>query len=80
MSHAYRLSGLKAISDLDLPDLLPWDGEDGAPADVTFSLGGVPPQLAAPDHVAPIFSTKGRREYFLALPGTGRSWSATASR
>ena len=72
MSHAYRLSTLKLESDLDLPELMPWDGPDDAPADLVFRLGPVPPQLDQSDHVAPVFQTKGRGDYLLKLPGTGR--------
>jgi hypothetical protein len=72
MSHAYHLSTLKIDSDLDLPELRPWDGPAAAPADAVFRLGTVPTRLEAPDHVAPIFQTRGRSEYLLALPGTGR--------
>jgi hypothetical protein len=72
MNHAYRLSALRLDSDLDLPELTAWDGPADAPADVAFRLGKVPPRLEAPDHVAPVFQTKGREEYLLALPGTGR--------
>lgn len=41
MSGAYRLSGLKLVSDLPLPELLPWDDDDRV-ADVEVRLGQVP--------------------------------------
>lgn len=72
MTHAYRLAALKLESDLDLPDLMAWDGARAATADVVVRLGNVPSRLDAPDHIAPIFQTKGRGDYLLALPGTGR--------
>jgi hypothetical protein len=72
MSHAYHLAALKLESDLELPELMPWDGPDDAPADLIIRLGKLPPRLDMPDHVAPVFQTKGRSEYLLALPGTGR--------
>lgn len=72
MTYTYRLNGLKIASDLELPQLVPWDGAADAPADAAFHLGHVPPQLETPDHVAPVFQTKGRNEYLLAVPGTGR--------
>jgi len=72
MSYAYRLSALRLESDLDLPELMPWDGPGDAPADIVVRLGKVPARLEAPDHVAPVFQTRGRSEYLLALPGTGR--------
>jgi hypothetical protein len=46
MSHAYRLSALKLLSDIELPELLPWDGGCEAPADLYFRLGRVPDELA----------------------------------
>jgi hypothetical protein len=72
MSHTYRLCTLKLESDFELPELTAWGGPTDSPADVVFRLGAVPPRLDAPDHVAPIFQTKGHSEYLLALPGTGR--------
>jgi hypothetical protein len=72
MTHAYSLSGLKVASDFDLPALDPWDGPDHAPVDIVFRRDKVPLRLDHPDHVAPIFQTRGRSEYLLALPGTGR--------
>src|SRR5262249_17464149 len=71
MTNAFRLSGLKLQSDLDLPALPPWDGPEAAPADVVIRLGKVPSRLDRPDHIAPIFQTGGGA-YLLALPGTGR--------
>lgn len=72
MNHAYRLAKLKIESDLALPDLTPWDGPATSPADIAFRLGTVPLRLEAPDRVEAIFQTRGRDEYLLTLPGTGR--------
>jgi len=72
MNHAYRLAALKIESDLELPDLQPWDGPANSEGDITFRLGTVPAQLEAPDRVEAIFQTRGHDEYLLALPGTGR--------
>jgi hypothetical protein len=72
MNHAYRLATLKIESDLALPDLTPWDGPAASPADIAFRLGAVPPRLETPDRVEAIYQTRGREEYLLALPGTGR--------
>ncbi|HYH37818.1 MAG TPA: serine kinase, partial [Azospirillum sp.] len=43
----YALCGLKVASDLPLPDLLPWTGDDRAP-DIEVQLGGVPERVAEP--------------------------------
>jgi hypothetical protein len=72
MNHAYRLAALKIESDLELPDLPPWDGPATAQADIAFRLGMVPLRLEAPDRVEAIYQTRGRDEYLLTLPGTGR--------
>jgi hypothetical protein len=72
MNHAYRLAALKIESDLDLSDLTPWDGPATAQTDIAFRLGTVPLGLEAPDRVEPIYQTRGRDEYLLTLPGTGR--------
>jgi hypothetical protein len=72
MTQAYWLGGLKLDSDFSLPALARWDGPDDAAGDVAIRRGEVPPKLDRPDHIGPIFQTRGRSEYLLALPGTGR--------
>jgi hypothetical protein len=72
MSYAYRVCALKIESDLDLPELTAWVGPSESAAEVVIRLGELPSRLAAPDHVAPIFQTRGHAEYLLALPGNGR--------
>jgi hypothetical protein len=72
MIHAYRLAGLKIESDLELPDLSPWNGPANSAPDVAFRLGKVPAGLETPDRVEAIFQTRGRDEYLLTLEGTGR--------
>jgi hypothetical protein len=72
MIHAYRLAGLKIESDLELPDLSPWNGPANSAPDVALRLDKVPAGLQAPDRVEAIFQTRGRDEYLLTLPGTGR--------
>jgi hypothetical protein len=72
MNHAYRLATLKIESDLALPDLTPWDGPADSQPDIAFRLGTVPLRLEAPDRVEAIYQTRGRDEYLLTLPGTGR--------
>jgi hypothetical protein len=71
MTFAYRLAGLKIESDLDFPDLMPWDGPATEP-EIVFRLGNVPPRLEAADRVEAIFQTRGQAEYLLSLQGTGR--------
>ncbi len=72
MTQAYQFHGLKLESDFHLPALAPWDGPGHSPTDIVVRRAAVPPQLDRPDHVAPVFQTKGASEYLLALPGTGR--------
>jgi hypothetical protein len=72
MNYAYRLATLRIESDLELPDLMPWDGSAAAEPDIAFRLGKVPAQLESPDRVEAIFQTRGRDEYLLNLPQTGR--------
>ncbi len=72
MPRAYHFHGLKLESDFHLPALAPWDGPRHARCDVVVRRAAVPPRLDAPDHVGPLFQTKGTSEYLLALPGTGR--------
>jgi hypothetical protein len=72
MTRAYHFNGLKLESDFHLPALSPWHGPHHAPTDIVVRRATVPAQLDCPDHIAPVFQTKGAREYLLALPGTGR--------
>lgn len=71
-SYAYRLASLKVEADLDLPDLSPWDGPSAAVPDIVIRLDEVPTQLQDADCIEAIFQTRGRDEYLLTLPGTGR--------
>lgn len=50
----YELCGLKFASELPLPELLPWSGDD-RPADVDIVLGSVGPSLDEAIHVGPFF-------------------------
>jgi hypothetical protein len=72
MTQAYHFNGLKLESDFHLPALAPWDGPCHARPDIVVRRALVPPRLDSPDHIAPLFQTKGASEYLLALPGTGR--------
>lgn len=72
MAQAYNFNGLKLESDFHLAALAPWDGTCRGHSDIVVRQAAVPPQLDAPDHIGPVFQTKGTSEYLLALPGTGR--------
>ena len=72
MSHTYRLSSLKLVSDVELPELMPWDGRAGAPVELVFRIGKVPAQLEAPDYVASFLQTKGRNRYLAGRSGNAR--------
>jgi hypothetical protein len=66
MTHTYRLSAHKLLSDIELPELMPWDGGCESPAELLFRLGNVPARLEKPDHEAGGFATQGRDRYLLA--------------
>lgn len=72
MAQAYNFNGLKLESEFHLAALAPWDGPGHARSDIVVRQARLPPQLDSPDHVAPVFQTKGASEYLMALPGTGR--------
>ena len=72
MSRAYRLSALKLVSDIELPELMPWDGCSDAPVELAFRLGKAPAQLETPDYVASFFQTKGRDRYLAGWPDDAR--------
>ncbi len=72
MAQAYNFNGLKLESEFHLPALAPWDGPRHARSDIVVRQAQVPPHLDSPDHIAPVFQTKGASEYLLALPGIGR--------
>jgi hypothetical protein len=42
MSHAYRLSNLKVLSDIELPELMPWTGASDMSDEVFFRVGEIP--------------------------------------
>lgn len=66
MSHAYRLASHKVLSDIELPELLPWNGVPSAPVELRFRLGRVPANLDAPDHKTQGFETQGAGRYLLS--------------
>jgi hypothetical protein len=72
MNYAYRLASLKLTSNFELPGLPAWEGQADAAADLVFRLGKVPEALDDPDHVAPLFQTKGPSEYLLVVRGSAR--------
>ncbi len=72
MPQAYHFNGLKLESDFHLPALAPWDGPRHVRCDIVVRQAPVPLRLDSPDHVAPVFQTKGGSQYLFALPGTGR--------
>ncbi|MEA2904155.1 MAG: hypothetical protein QOI12_1542 [Alphaproteobacteria bacterium] len=72
MNYVYRLASLKLASEFELPGLTAWEGPADAAADLIFRVGNVPVRLHNADHVAPLFQTRGRSEYLLALPGSAR--------
>jgi hypothetical protein len=72
MTDAYWLNGLKLESDFSLPAFAAWTGAPDARTDIAVRRGKVPSRLSRPDHVAPLFQTRGTGEYLLVLPGTGR--------
>ena len=72
MSHTYRLSALKLVSDIELPELMPWDGRSEAPVELVFRIGKVPARLEAPDYVSSFLQTKGRDRYLRAWPDDAR--------
>jgi hypothetical protein len=72
MSYVYRLAGFKFVSDIELCELLPWDGRPEAPVEVVLRIGKVPPQLEAPDYVGSFWQTKGRDRYLAAWPYEAR--------
>ena len=64
MRHFYRLSALKLASDIELPELLPWDGRSDEPVELSFRLG----QVREPDEP----DGTGRKRYFAAYPDEAR--------
>ena len=48
MSYAYRLSTLKVVSDIELPELVPWSGACDEPDQVFFRVGDIPHALTKP--------------------------------
>ena len=59
-------------SEFPLPELLPWTGPADAEPDLRFRYGAVPDHLENADYVAPLFQTKGKDLYLLAIQGSAR--------
>jgi len=72
MSHAYLLSALKLVSDIELPELMPWGGRPDAPADLVFRLGKVPARLDTSDRAASGCQAKGRGRYLTVFADEAR--------
>jgi hypothetical protein len=72
MSHAYRLSAFKVVSDIELPELMPWGGRSEDPVELVFRIGKVPAQLEAPDYASSFLQTKGRNQYLGGWPDDAR--------
>ena len=54
MSHTYRLGGHKLVSDIELPELMPWDGQDEAGDVLRFIIGlDDAPVTGQPRYVVP---------------------------
>lgn len=52
--YRYRLCGLPLASDMALPELLPWGGEDGRAPEIEVRFGDVPDRLPESIHEGPI--------------------------
>ena len=66
----YRLCGWRVRSDLALPDLLPWHGDDRAP-DIHIRLTEVPAALTDPVHAGPLLQIARDGTCRFALPRVG---------
>ena len=67
MSYAYWLSDLKIVSDIELPELVPWSGACSVPADVVFRVGQVPLGLDDLRQVCGGPDASGETRYLLKL-------------
>lgn len=68
MASLHALCGLKVASELPLPDLLPWQGDD-RPPDVTIRVGEVPDRLYAPVIDGPLVQMEAGGTSRFAIPG-----------
>ena len=67
MSYSYRLSTLKVLSDIELPELLPWSGVCQVPVEVFFRVGEIPHVLAKPQRCGNRSQVVGESRYLLTL-------------
>jgi hypothetical protein len=72
MSHAYRLSKLKVVSDIELPELMPWTGASDASDEVFFRVGEIPARLSNADEAAGGSLVPGGHRYLLTLGDKGK--------
>lgn len=66
----YQLFGWRVASELPLPELLPWSGDERA-VDITIRIGEVPDQLPAAQIISPFVQIAGRTLARLAVKGVG---------
>jgi hypothetical protein len=72
MSHAYRLSTLKVLSDIELPELMPWGSVCHVPDKVFFRVGEIPHALNNPDQSGDCSQLIGGSRYLLTLGDNGK--------
>lgn len=65
----YALCGLRVASELPLPELLPWSGEDHPP-DIEIMIGDVPDHLEALLHDGPVLRTARDGTCLYTISGT----------
>lgn len=69
----FILCGWRVRSELALPELLPWQGDD-RPVDVEISVGQIIKPVEAPLFVRPHWALWSNSGYFLEIEGVGRFW------
>ncbi|MGD4112561.1 hypothetical protein QT596_22680, partial [Xanthomonas citri pv. citri] len=67
------LCGWRVRSDLVLPELAPWDGDDREP-DLAIRIGAVPPRLDDAQDVSPLLQVTSQRQARLSIDGVASYW------
>jgi len=72
MRHAYRLSTLKVVSDIELPELMPWTGASDVSDEIFFRVGEIPAGLINADQANNGCEMPEERRYLLTLGDNGK--------
>ena len=72
MRYAYRLSTFRIVSDIEIPELMPWARGCHASDELLFRVGDIPGGLTNPDQASCSSSSPEESRYLLTLDNKGK--------